>query len=458
MIRKTTLLTLLLIATLGISAQEDSIMIRKFFDEEMMNGDAYKNLYTLCKTYPHRLSGSKGLEGAIIHSYALMHEYGFDTVYLQKVMVPHWERGSGANIKGLRNGSQWQMDGCALGGSIATPQSGIQAPMEIIRSEAEWKIKGESGLLRDKIVFVNIGMDQRTINAFKAYGACWNVRGTSAIRAASYGAKGVVIRSLSQTINKFPHTGMMYYSDTVEQIPAMAISTEHAEILAADFDRYRDNVTFFQDCKTLDDAESFNVIAEIKARIPTNRYITIGGHLDCWDMGEGAHDDGAGIMHCLDAALLLKKYYKPNNNIRCVFFTNEENGNNGGKEYARQAKLNNETQVYALESDVGGFVPRGIGMDMKDEEIETFQQLIHLLRPYYMDYLEPHGGGVDIGPMKKYGTILSYLIIDSQRYFDVHHSDNDIVENVNERELKLGAAGIASWVYLMDKHIFDEKN
>ncbi len=447
---KKTLTLLALICALRMSAS-DSTLIQQMFDYEMSQGDAYKNLGELCQKYPHRLSGSKMLEDAIVHCEQLMNSYDFDTVYRQSVMIPHWVRNDKCIVEYKSEGKTLKLPACALGGSIATPAEGIEAELEIIATEEDWEAKGKAGLLQDKIVFVNIAMSPKTINAFEAYGHCWGVRGTSAIKAARYGAKAVIIRSLSQTINKFPHTGVMFYSDTVQQIPAAAISTYDSEKLAEQLEKGPVRLSFIQNCETLEDKQSYNLIAEIRAQKPTDKYITIGGHLDCWDMGQGAHDDGAGVMHCLDALVLLQRFYTPTHNIRCVFYTNEENGSRGGKEYAKQAKLNGENHVYALESDIGGFVPRGIGMDIKPEQQAHYQSLIKLLRPYYMDHLEYKGGGVDIGPLRDHGTILSMLIIDSQRYFDVHHSDNDVFSNVNERELKLGAAGIAAWVYLLDK-------
>ncbi len=449
--KKATLFFLLFYPFLSFGS-EDSTVIRQMFSYEMDSGKAYKNLHKLCKSFPHRLSGSQMLEDAIDFGEKLMNTYGFDTVYRQEVKIPHWEREGESVVEVVNCYELSKLRACALGGSIGTPENGITGEVEIIRTQEDWEEKGGAGLLEDKIVFVNIPMPPSTINAFSAYGSCWNVRGTSAVQAAKYGAMAVIIRSLSQTINEFPHTGVMFYDEEVKKIPAAAISTQDAENLANQLAKQSIKLYFHQKCRQYEETTSYNVIAEIKATQLTDKYITIGGHIDCWDMGEGAHDDGAGIMHCLDALHLLQKFHKPRYNIRCVFFTNEENGNRGGKKYAELAKLNGENHVYALESDVGGFVPRGIGMDIKPEQEEYYLELIDLLKPYYLNYLAYEGGGVDIGPLKKNGTILSYLIIDSQRYFDVHHSDNDVFENVNERELKLGAAGIASWVYLLDKH------
>ncbi len=442
-----------LFASFGSVANQDSIMIKKMFSQELSQGPGHQNLYQLCKNYADRLSGSQILENAIDWSEELMKSYDFDTVFRQEVMVPHWVRGEKERCYVLDGSKKINLDVCALGGSVATPEKGITAPIVLIEKEEDWKRKGEEGLLRDRIVFVNIPMPMEMVSAFHAYGQCWNVRGLSAMKAATYGAKAVIIRSLSQTINRFPHTGAMYYADSLEKIPAMAMSTANAEEIAKRM-RAGQNLSMYmwQNCETLEDKRSYNLVAELRAKEATDEYITIGGHLDAWDMGEGAHDDGAGIMQCLDALLLLKENYTPNKNIRCVFFTNEENGNRGGKKYAELAKLNGENQVYALESDAGAYVPRGFGVDITDAHRTYYEEQIEKLRSYYMNYLEYEGGGVDIGPMKKNGTILSYLIVDSQRYFDVHHSDNDVWENVNEREFKLGAAGIAAWIYLMDKN------
>ncbi len=436
-----------------LMASQDSLMIKKIFDQELNAGLGHQNLYKLCKGYADRLSGSRILERAIDWSEKLMLSYDFDTVFRQEVMVPHWVRGDSEVCIVSLGDRMIPLNVCALGGSIATPEEGLEAPLVMIENDDEWKSKGEAGELKDKIVFVNIAMPTDMVNAFDAYGHCWNVRGLSAIKAAKYGARGVIIRSLSQTINPYPHTGVMFYSDTIPQIPAMAMSTADAEMLSARLQNHsRLKMYMQQNCRTLEDKKSYNLVAEIRAEKPTNEYITIGGHLDAWDMGEGAHDDGAGVMQCLDALWLLKENYTPNKNIRCVFFTNEENGNRGGKKYAELAKLNGEKQVYALESDAGAYVPRGFGVDIADGHQKHYEDLIDKLRAYYMNYLEYEGGGVDIGPMRDQGTILSYLITDSQRYFDVHHSDNDVWENVNEREFKLGAAGIAAWIYLMDAH------
>ncbi len=257
-------------------ASEDSIHISQFFNYEMSKGHAYDNLKLLCTKYPHRLSGSPMLEEAIDFCEELMLSYDFDTVYRQEVWVPHWIRGEKEKAYFIVDGQKQSLNVCALGGSIATSTEGLQAEVVMIQSDEQWQVKGEAGELRGKIVFVNKAMASETINAFDAYGACWNVRGTSAISAARYGASAVIIRSLSQTINTYPHTGVMFYDDSIKKIPAMAMSTWDAENLASHIGKGKKVQLYMkQSCKQLEDKKSYNLIAELRAKTPTDKYITI---------------------------------------------------------------------------------------------------------------------------------------------------------------------------------------
>jgi hypothetical protein len=207
------------------------------------------------------------------------------------------------------------------------------------------------------------------------------------------------------------------------------------------------------DCKTLPNITSYNVIAEIKGK-KTNEIITFGGHLDSWDAGEGAHDDGAGVIHCLEALRLLKVLnYKPEHTLRVVFFMNEENGNMGGKTYATWVKSKGEKQIAAMESDRGGFAPRGFSCDGSSAQIEWLKSIAPLFKAYELHDFDKGYGGVDINPLKKEypGIALFGFVPDSQRYFDLHHTEMDVFETVNKRELELGCAAIASFIYLLDK-------
>ena len=203
----------------------------------------------------------------------------------------------------------------------------------------------------------------------------------------------------------------------------------------------------------LPDTLAHNIIGELKGSVYPDQYITIGGHLDSWDVGEGAHDDGAGIVQTIDVMRALKALgYQPRYTIRFVLFANEENGLRGGTKYFEEAKAKNEKHLFALESDAGGFTPRGIGIDASDEVMAKIKSWAPLLKPYGCDNLEKGGGGADIGQLKNVGAVLSSLSPDSQRYFDIHHARSDVFEAVNKRELHLGAVNMAALIYLVDKY------
>ena len=297
-------------------------------------------------------------------------------------------------------------------------------------------------------------MDASQIITFKAYGACYPIRGDGAIESAKLGAVGVVIRSLGLPDDDFPHTGSMKYDSTVTKIPAAAISTNDADQLSKANEQGPIDIFIELDCRNYPAADSYNVIAEIIGD-KKNEIITFGGHLDSWDTGEGAHDDGAGVIHCLEALRILKTLnYKPQHTLRVVFFMNEENGNMGGKTYASWSKEKGEIQYAALESDRGGFSPRGFGCDGNEKQVQHLKGFAPLFNSYDLNQWEKGGGGVDIGPLKDSfpGIPLYGFIPDSQRYFDFHHAPSDVFENVNKRELELGAAAIGSFIYLIDTY------
>jgi carboxypeptidase Q len=431
----------------------DSSFIRKVYDEALLRGKAYEDLRELCKNVGHRLTGSAEAAMAVKWSEEKMISYGFDKVYLQAIKVPHWERGN------AESGWYTDSDGVlhklhilALGGSIST-HGLLNAPLIEFKTFESLK-KAKRKDIEGKIVFINQEMDATQIQTFKAYGGCYPIRGEGAIESSKLGAVGVIIRSLGIPEDDFPHTGSMKYDSTVAKIPAAAISTHDAEMLSKAINKGKVKLYMELDCRLFPDTDSYNVIAEMKGK-KSNEIITFGGHLDSWDTGEGAHDDGAGVIHCLEALRILKTLkYEPLHTLRVVFFMNEENGNMGGKTYASWSKNNGEIQYAALESDRGGFAPRGFGVDGSPEQISHLKSFESLFNTYDLNQWEKGGGGVDIGPLKDYfpSIPLYGFIPDSQRYFDFHHSPNDVFENVNKRELELGAAAISSFIYLIDKH------
>jgi carboxypeptidase Q len=450
-------LQLIILITLSfkLSAQtNDSIFIRSIYNEALSNGQSYEDLRHLCKDVGVRLSGSAEAQMAVEWSERTMQKYGFDKVYLQEIKVSHWERGTTESgwIRTKKEGLI-KVHMLALGGSIGTDGL-LEGDIVEFKHLDELK-KAKRSQVEGKIVFINQPMDQQQINTFKAYGGCYAIRGNGAVEGAKLGAKAVIIRSIGMPIDQHPHTGSMHYEDSIERIPAAAISTEDAEKLSQLLKNEKAEFVMEMDCRVYPDATSYNVIAEITGE-NANEIITFGGHLDSWDTGEGAHDDGAGVIHCLEALRILNELkYKPKHTLRVVFFMNEENGNMGGKSYATWSKEKGEKQIAALESDRGGFAPRGFNCDGSQNFISLLQTFAPQFKQYDLHEFEKGYGGVDITPLKEAfpGIPLFGFVPDSQRYFDFHHAPSDVFESVNKRELELGCAAIASMVYLLDKNL-----
>jgi Zn-dependent M28 family amino/carboxypeptidase len=451
-----------LIASTTLANAQDSLMIRKIYDEELVNGQCYQNLRYLCKNIGPRLSGSPNAQKAVEWGKKLMESYGFDHVYLQQVMVPHWVRGpkeQGAIIEGNK---RIPVAIAALGMSVATPADGLTADVIEVHSLKELDTLGEAAI-KGKIVFFNRPFDPRFIETLRAYATAGDQRNAGPAAAAKYGAAGVIVRSLTESIDNYPHTGVTIYDQKGVRIPAAAISTIAANRLSALLKAKSNGLKFYfkQSCRLLPDTISYNVVGEITGSENPHKFITVGGHLDAWDLAEGAHDDGTGVMQSVEVLRILKAMgYRPKNTIRAVFFMNEENGDRGGLKYAELAAQNKEEHLAAIETDLGGFTPRGFGFDgVSRTAFQTIKETWgKLFEPYGSGELIAGGGGSDIGPLKKAtpGVVLIGYLPDSQRYFDVHHSANDVFGNVNKRELELGAASIAALVYLIDQHGFQQ--
>jgi hypothetical protein len=437
---------------------EDSLFIRKIFDEVLTKGECYEVLRGLCKDIGPRLTGMQGAYDAVDYMKAVMEKQGFDKVELQEVSIPRWVRGDVEKASFTSKGKTTDLRICALGGTIATEKNGVSASVVEVFSLAEIKDKD----VKDKIVFFNRPIDPKPIYTFAAYGGCVDQRYAGASEAAKYGAKAVIVRSVTHLDDDFPHTGSMGYDSLYPKIPAVAVSTKGANLLSKALKKDADlQLTYMINSKILPDTTSHNVIGEIKGK-KANSYIITGGHLDAWDNGEGAHDDGAGCVHSIEAVRLLKVLgYQPNHNLRAVMFMNEENGLRGGKEYADQAKKKNEKHLAAIESDRGGFTPRGFYIDFDDSVIKKLLRFKELLEPYGLHIFQKGGSGADISPMKDDGVMLIGFVPDSQRYFDFHHAESDTFDKINKRELELGAGAIAALIYLLDKYsdeIFEDVN
>lgn len=454
--RATLLLAFLLVNTPFFSQTADEKQIKSIYDKALTDGKAYDWLNYLSNQIGGRLSGSVQAQEAVDYTKAELDSLGLDRVWLQPVMVPKWVRGvpEFAYFE-TKPGLTTNVPICALGGSVSTPSGGIKANIVEVQGIEELEKLGREKI-EGKIVFYNRPMEPTLINTFSAYSGCVDQRSTGAVEAAKYGAVGVIVRSMNLRLDDYPHTGNMRYGDTPvsERIPAAAISTNGAELLSTTLKLNPDVKFYFkQNCKQFDDVQSYNVIGEITGSEFPNEIMVVGGHLDSWDLGDGSHDDGAGCVQSMDVLRLLKETgYRPKRTLRVVLFMNEENGMRGGNKYAEVARSKNENHVFALESDSGGFTPRGFSIDASDENIEQIQGWSNLFEPYLVHMFVKGGSGADIGPLKEEGMVLAGLRPDSQRYFDHHHAENDTFEHVNKRELELGAATMASLVYLIDKY------
>ncbi|GAA3782524.1 M28 family peptidase [Corallibacter vietnamensis] len=450
------LLLLLILFTINISAQTDAETLKTIYTTSLTNGKSYEWLDYLSNQIGGRLSGSLNAEKAVAYTKEELEKLGLDKVWLQPVMVPKWVRGAPeyAYIE-TGPGKTTTVNICALGGSIATPYGGLKANVVEVQGIEELKKLGEANI-KGKIVFYNRPMQADLIQTFEAYGGCVDQRYAGAMEAAKLGAVGVIVRSMNLRLDDFPHTGSMTYGDlpNSKRIPSAAISTNDAETLSTMLALDK-NVKFFfsQSCRQLADVQSYNVIGEITGSQYPNEYIIVGGHLDSWDLGDGSHDDGAGVVQSMDVLRLLKESgIKPKRSIRVVLFMNEENGLRGATKYAEVAKQKGENHIFSLESDAGGFTPRGFSFDCSDAVFSKIESWKPLFKPYLIHYFEQGGSGADVGPLKTETNVLAGLRPDSQRYFDHHHAANDTFEHVNKRELELGAATMTALVYLFDTY------
>ena len=445
--------------------KDDSVFIKRIADEILVNSKAYENLRHLTKQIGGRLAGSAGMVKAEQWGLKVMQESGADKAWMQECMVPHWVRGGKdyANaqfipIKPLNNRGPYpasvnkELDVIALGNSVGTGKKGITEKVILVNSFDELeKIKDE---VKGKIVFYNYKFNDTYVNTFLAYRDAGQYRGQGPGRAAKYGAKAVIVRSMSNAADNNPHTGATRYDSAYEKIPAVAIGLRDADWLSEQLKTETLKITIKTNGAFLPDTIGHNIIGEIKGSEFPDEIITVGGHLDSWDNCEGAHDDGAGVVQTMEILRAFKSIgYKPKRTIRFVLFANEENGLRGGAKYADEAKAKNEKHILAIESDAGGFTPRALGFSGTDGQYQKFLSWKELIAPYGCSEFLKGGGGADIGPLNRiFKTAMASLNPDPQRYFDIHHARSDVFEAVNKRELELGAVNMAALIYLADKY------
>ncbi len=421
---------------------------KQIFRKGMSEQHAFEYLKTITSVGP-RLTGSSQAEAAVELTRKLMEEMGLDNVHLEATEVPHWVRGEAEEGWITSSGSGTiSVPVAAIGGSIATFSEGISSQVVEVKSFIELNKLGDRA--KGKIIFYNKPMDPKLLNTFQAYAGAVAYRVRGATEAAKHGAVGALVRSLTLRSDDYPHTGLMQYDPGVKKIPAACISTRGADLLS-DLLKKDPELTFGMklSCADLDPEISHNVVGEIEGSEKPEEIILMGGHLDSWDLSPGAHDDGAGCAHSLEAIRLIKESgLKPKRTIRAVMFMNEEFGGSGGRDYVASEKRQREIHLAAIESDRGGFLPLGFAVG-DAQTAEKFKKWEHFFQSIGMFWIRPGGGGVDIAPLGQQGTLLIGLVPDSQRYFDVHHSGKDVIDTVNPRELELGAIAMAVLAYIL---------
>ncbi len=435
-----------------VATLADSSTIKKIADEILTNSKAYENLRYLCKKIGPRLSGSANALKAIYATKNMLELAGADTVYLQPCMVTKWVRGAKEEGYYTINGKKTTLLLTALGNSQGSSAKGITA--QIIEVKSMEALTALGNQVQGKIVFFNIAMNPTYIKTFRAYGESGVARRSGPSIAAKYGAIGVMVRSLASNADNHPHTGTTVYNDSFPKVPAVAISTNNANELSKQLQKNNKIIGYIKtNCNLVGQVPSFNVVGVIKGSIFPEQILTVGGHLDSWDLAEGAQDDGTGVVQSIEIIRVIKALnIKPLRTIQAVCFMNEENGGGGAKGYIQAAKNNNEQHIFALESDAGGFTPRGFGLDMIDAKKNIIKNWAPLFYPYGVYDFNETGSGSDIGPLKEIGTALAGLGTDSQRYFDVHHAETDVFENVSKRELDLGTVNMAALIWLVSKY------
>ena len=437
-----------------VAQSKDEQMLKDIYKSGLTNGKCYSWLEHLSNKIGARLSGSGNAEKAVQYTKTQLETLGLDKVYLQEVMVPKWVRGEKESAYILDNKTKITVPIAALGGSIATPKNGLTAEVIEVQGIEDLKILGDK--IKGKIVFYNRPMDPVNIETFKSYGGCVDQRYAGAKEAAKFGAVGTIVRSMNLRLDDFPHTGAQSYGDLppAEYIPTAAISTNGAELLSQKL-KVNPSLKFYfkQSCVQMPEALSYNVVGEIKGSEHPENIMVVGGHLDSWDLADGSHDDGAGVVQSMEVLRIFKQIgYQPKNTIRVVLFMNEENGGRGGKKYEELAQINKENHIFALESDSGGFSPRGFSIEADDANFERILSWKNVFEPYLIHSFVKGHAGADIGPLSSFKMVKAGLKPDSQRYFDYHHALNDKFDAINKRELELGAATMASLMYLIDQN------
>ncbi len=451
-----------LIASTHLSGQElnpgEIQKLRQIHRHIYLSGDCHQWLKGLTQI-GGRLAGSPAADSAIRYVYKILDTLPEVSVRLQPCSIPnYWVRGPMEEVIVYAGDKPLSLDCSTLGGSPSTPAEGITAVVQEVYGLEDLERLGRQAL-EGSIVFFNRPMDAGEVSPFRAYGQAVDQRVRGPAMAARYGAVGAIVRSMTHFLDDVPHTGVTIFRDGEKAIPAIAISTLDADSLSS-LIRQRGSVMarIRTSSKNLGPRLSYNVIGEITGSTFPNQIIVVGGHLDAWDNGEGAHDDGAGIVQALQVLqTLVAINYTPRHTIRFVAYMNEENGGGGARAYADSVRINGETHIAAIESDAGGFAPVGFHWDAQPHLQPYYDSLLQqIIAPHLLQLdllLRKGGSGADVSKLKPFGTLLFGLRPQPHQYFKYHHTPIDVFDAVHPRELKAGAAAMTSLVYLLDRYL-----
>lgn len=425
---------------------------QKIIRHAMRDNDAWAKMEVLCDDIGHRLSGSPQLDRAIDWAVATMKDDGQENVRKEPVMVPKWVRG--AESLELIEPRPGPMRLLGLGGSVGTSAEGVTAPVLVVDDEQALEAAGERA--RGRIVLFNNPMPPYDPAHGSGYGTAVRFRHKGAQLAAAQGAVACLVRSVTARSLRSPHTGAMSYGDAERKIPAAAISIEDAELLARLAARGKEPVVRLRmSARDEGMVESANVVAELRGRERPEEIVVIGGHIDAWDVGQGAHDDAGGCVIAMEALHVLRKLgLRPRRTIRVVLWTNEENGLRGGKAYARDHADELPDHVAAIEADSGVFAPQGLSVQCADprREAAAAEQLgaiLSLLYPIGATRVETGWSGADISPMKDAGVVLLGFRVEGSKYFDYHHSHADTLDKIDPQDLSMCVAAMAVQAYVL---------
>ncbi len=413
--------------------------VKKLQSAALDSNLAWDRLAEMCDTFGPRFSGSKNLEEAIEWIAQTLKHDGFTSVSTQDVSVPNWKRGK--EFAEQLEPSYKKLPMLGLGGSIATPTEGLIGEVLVVSSFED--LKNKAHVAKGKFVLFNI--------PFTSYRETVAIRVSGAIEASRAGAIGSLIRSVGHDSLQTPHTGGMRYADGVAKIPHAAITPEDAERLHRIQNRGKKVVIrLSMEGKTLPNAISRNIVADFKGSSLPEEVIIVGGHIDSWDVGQGAQDDGGGCMMAWHAIKLIHDLdLKPKRTLRLVLWTNEENGANGAKIYAQSQKENSDKVVIAIESDTGTFTPEGFAFTGSNKAMPFIKKIAELNKPLGSDSVRPGAGGVDIRPLLSQGIPIMDVLVDRTNYFKYHHTHADTVDKVSKEDMKKCVASLATMLYVL---------